>query len=85
MGLGKQMEDIWFGKEKTANLLMMKMANRSACYLLDASNLFSPELEFLKSLWGLGTEEEQGYRTGPPGYTGWRGIPWNQFRGPINI
>jgi hypothetical protein len=25
------------------------------------------ELEFLKSLWGLGTEEELGYRTGPPG------------------
>jgi hypothetical protein len=25
------------------------------------------ELEFLKSLWGLGTEEEKGYRTGPPG------------------
>jgi hypothetical protein len=48
------MEDIWFGKDrKTADLLMMKMANRSACYLLKASNLFSPELEFLKSLWGL--------------------------------
>jgi hypothetical protein len=23
-----------------------------------------PELKFLKSLWGLGTEEEEGYRTG---------------------
>jgi hypothetical protein len=31
-----------------------------------------PELEFLKSLWGLGTDEEEGYRTGPPGYIGWR-------------
>ncbi len=31
-----------------------------------------PELEFLQSLWGLGTEEEEGYRTGPPGYIGWR-------------
>jgi hypothetical protein len=30
------------------------------------------ELEFLESLWGLGTEEEEGYRTGPPGYIGWR-------------
>jgi hypothetical protein len=30
------------------------------------------ELEFLKRLWGLGTEEEEGYRTGPPGYIGWR-------------
>jgi hypothetical protein len=27
----------------------------------------APELEFLKSLWGLRTEEEEGYRTGPPG------------------
>jgi hypothetical protein len=31
----------------------------------------------LKSLWGLGTEEEEGYRTGPPGYIGWR----NSFLG----
>ncbi len=30
----------------------------------------SPELEFLKSLWGLGTEKEEGYHTGPPGYIG---------------
>jgi hypothetical protein len=37
----------------------------------------SPELEFLKSLWGLGTKEEEGYRTGPPGYIGWR----NSFLG----
>jgi hypothetical protein len=35
------------------------------------------ELEFLKRLWGLGTEEEEGYRTGPPGYIGW----WNSFLG----
>jgi hypothetical protein len=35
------------------------------------------ELEFLKSLWGLGTEEEEGYSTGPPGYIGW----WNSFLG----
>ncbi len=36
-----------------------------------------PELEFLKSLWGLGTEEEEGNRNGPPGYIGWR----NSFLG----
>jgi hypothetical protein len=30
------------------------------------------ELEFLNNLWGLETELEQGYRTGPPGYIGWR-------------
>ncbi len=37
----------------------------------------STELEFLKSLRGLGTDEEEGYRTGPPGYIGWR----NSFLG----
>ena len=36
-----------------------------------------PELEFLKSLWGLGTEEEKGYHTGQPGYIGLR----NSFLG----
>ncbi len=39
--------------------------------------LRNPELEFLKSLWGLGTWEEEGYRTGPPGNIGWR----NSFLG----
>jgi hypothetical protein len=34
-------------------------------------------MEFLKSLWGLGTGEEESYRTGPPGYIGWR----NSFLG----
>ncbi len=29
------------------------------------------------SPWGLGTEEEEGFRTGPPGYIGWR----NSFLG----
>jgi hypothetical protein len=38
---------------------------------------YTPELEFLKRLWGLGTEEEEGYRTGPPGYIAWR----NSFLG----
>jgi hypothetical protein len=38
---------------------------------------FGSELEFLKSLWGLGAEEEEVYRTGPPGYIGWR----NSFLG----
>ncbi len=33
--------------------------------------LLRPELEFLKGLWGLGTGEEEGYRTGPPGYIRW--------------
>jgi hypothetical protein len=35
------------------------------------------QLEFLKSLWGLRTKEEYGYRTGPPGYIGWQ----NSFLG----
>jgi hypothetical protein len=29
-------------------------------------------LEFLNNLWGLGTKQEQGCRTGPPGYTACR-------------
>jgi hypothetical protein len=41
------------------------------------AKLINTELEFLKSLWGLGTEEEEGYRTGPPGYIGRR----NSFLG----
>ncbi len=36
-----------------------------------------PELEFLKRRWELGTEEEEGYRTRPPGYIDWR----NSFLG----
>jgi hypothetical protein len=36
-----------------------------------------PQLEFIKSLWGLGIEKEEGYRTGPPGYIGW----WNSILG----
>ncbi len=44
-------------------------------YLPQASVI--TELEFLKRLWGLVTEEEEGYRTGPPGYIGWR----NSFLG----
>ncbi len=36
-----------------------------------------PELEFLNSRWGQGTEQEYGYRTGPPGHIGWR----NSFLG----
>ncbi len=48
-------------------------------WLLDRypKTVFPPELDFLKSLWGLETEEEEGYRTGPPGYIGWR----NSFLG----
>jgi hypothetical protein len=34
-------------------------------------------IQFLKRLWGLGTEVEEGYGTGPPGYIGWR----NSFLG----
>ncbi len=32
----------------------------------------SSVLEFSNNLWGLGTDQEQGCRTGPPGYIGWR-------------
>jgi hypothetical protein len=36
------------------------------------SRLQETELAFLRSLWGLGTEEEEVYRTGPPDYIGWQ-------------
>jgi hypothetical protein len=32
---------------------------------------------FKESMGAIGTEEEEGYRTGPPGYIGWR----NSFLG----
>jgi hypothetical protein len=41
-------------------------------YLALRTGTTTPELEFLKRLRGLGTGEEEGYRTGPPGYIGWR-------------
>jgi hypothetical protein len=49
--------------------------------------LANTELAFFKSLWGLGTEEEEGYRTGPPAYICRLAefIPWNRFRGPIHV
>ncbi len=47
------------------------------CLKTGSTNTSYPELEILKSLWGLGTEEEEGFRTGPPGYKGWR----NSFLG----
>ncbi len=34
--------------------------------------VLTAELEFFKSQWGLGTAEEEGYRTGQPDYIGWR-------------
>jgi hypothetical protein len=40
-------------------------------YLLPPSQTKCTELEFVKSLWGLGTEKEECYRTSPPGYIGW--------------
>jgi hypothetical protein len=39
--------------------------------------IYHSELEFLKSLWGLGTEKEEGYCNSPPGYIGWQ----NSFLG----
>ncbi len=47
------------------------------CGVASSYILHLSELEFLKRLWGLGTGEEEGYRTGPPGYIGWR----NSFLG----
>jgi hypothetical protein len=51
--------------------------------------LLASELEFLKRLWGLGTEEEEGYRTGPPEpvflnvHGAQESIPRNEFHQPM--
>jgi hypothetical protein len=55
---------------------------RNSCLGIDSGAPYtfkntSSELEFLKRLWGQGTEEEEGYCTGPPGYISWR----NSFLG----
>ena len=42
------------------------------CKMFTSSVTTKPKLEFLNNLWGLGTEWEQGYRTGTPGYIGWQ-------------
>ncbi len=44
--------------------------NRPCCKCTYRAGIF-------KESMGLGTEEEEGYRTGPPGYIGWR----NSFLG----
>jgi hypothetical protein len=62
---------------------MIVLSLEVSVYNVYITNQFQPkgegesELEFLKRLWGLGTEEEEGCRTGPPGYIGWR----NSFLG----
>jgi hypothetical protein len=52
------------------------MHDNSLMIQTDDTN-WSAELKFLDSLWELGTWEEWGSRTGPPGYIGWR----NSFLG----
>jgi hypothetical protein len=53
------------------------MSNISRLLIVPLPTPFSGIFETELSLWGLGTEEEEGYRTGPPGYIGWR----NSFLG----
>ncbi len=64
---------IWQPLLKTCKI----SAGPDDCTGIPKAWVYITELEFLKSLWGLGTEEEEGYRTGPPGYIGWR----NSFLG----
>ncbi len=42
-------------------------------------------LEFQNNLWGLRTKQEQGCRTGPPGYilVAWRNHSWESIPGPF--
>ncbi len=60
----------------SANLMQKRSAEREekvkVCHGRQGA-----ELEFLNCLWGIATEKEKGYRTGPPGYIGW----WNSFLG----
>ncbi len=58
---------------------LQRLQERFSAICTPRGGIFKPyaELEFLKSLWGLGIEEEEGYRTGSPGYIGWR----NSFLG----
>jgi hypothetical protein len=62
----------WNGTRQKLVLTSLRKINPLHDY-----RILHAELEFLKSLLGLGTEEEEGYRTGPPGYIGWR----NSFLG----
>ncbi len=48
------------------------LAAKQSEYLRSSNCVQTPVLEFLNNLWRLGTEQEQGSRTGPPGYTAWR-------------
>jgi hypothetical protein len=53
--------------------LPLATALNIAIQIIDSlGNANNTRAGFLKSLWGLETEEEEGYRTGPPGYIGWR-------------
>ncbi len=60
----------------SVNILRSLGIDRRNRFLV-AINVYKSDKEFLKSLWGLGTEEEWVYRTGPPGYICWR----NSFLG----
>jgi hypothetical protein len=42
-------------------------------------------LGFLNNLWGPGTEQEEGCRTGPPGYMQADGIDWNRLLGSLKV
>ncbi len=63
--------------EEGRSSILQRRGSLVFCNLLTTLWLKLSELEFLKRLWGLGTEEEEGYRTGPPGYIGRR----NSFLG----
>jgi hypothetical protein len=70
----------FFKRLKLDQLRKSRALSKKALLFPEKALLFRLKLrtlDFLKSLWGLGTEEEQGYRTGPPGYIGWR----NSFLG----
>jgi hypothetical protein len=53
------------GWGKMANCSVADVAQKDSAGVVARAGIF-------KESMGLGTEEEEGYRTGPPGYIGWR-------------
>ncbi len=60
----------------------------ASCIFFLSCTLVLPVLEFLNNIWGLGTEQKQGCRTGPPGYTVHslaEQVPWERFLGSLKV
>ncbi len=72
-GLGKKFKQAasFFYAFSMSELKQIEMCQGCICTALQCTDSESV-LEFLNTLWGLGTQLEQGCRTGPTGYAAWR-------------